>query len=192
MRVRRVLLVQTPERLTERYRGELQLHCYRMLGTISDAEDLVQETLLSAWRSLNGFRGNASVRTWLYRIATNRCLNALRDAERRPLPAASASSGRVPPEPSRAGEVMRLEPYPDLLFNRAGDAAGEPEARIESRESISLAFIKAVQTLPPRQRAVLSLDGEKIAEIASFLDPNLLARFGLPASLRAHTSRAAW
>jgi RNA polymerase sigma-70 factor (TIGR02960 family) len=143
--------------LTEPYRGELQLHCYRMLGTISDAEDLVQETLLSAWRSLNGFRGNATVRTWLYRIATNRCLNALRDAERRPLPAVPPSAGRRPPEPSRAGEVMWLEPYPDVLLNQAGDATGEPEARIESRESISLAFIKAVQTLPPRQRAILVL-----------------------------------
>jgi len=143
--------------LTEPYRRELQLHCYRMLGAVGDAEDLVQETLLSAWRSVNGFRGNASVRTWLYRIATNRCLNALRDAERRPRPAAPPSSGLVPPEPSRIGEVMWLEPYPDLLLTQAGDAAGEPEARIESRESISLAFITAVQTLPPRQRAILVL-----------------------------------
>src|SRR5580698_2303014 len=91
--------------LTEPYRRELQLHCYRMLGAVSDAEDLVQETLLSAWRSVNGFRGNASVRTWLYRIATNLCLNALRDRERRPLPAAPPSSGLLP-EPSRLGEVM--------------------------------------------------------------------------------------
>lgn len=143
--------------LTEPYRRELQLHCYRMLGAVSDAEDLVQETLLSAWRSVNGFRGNASVRTWLYRIATNRCLNALRDRERRPLPAVPPSSGLLPPEPSRLGEVMWLEPYPDLLLSQAGDAAGEPEARIESREGISLAFITAVQTLPPRQRAILVL-----------------------------------
>jgi RNA polymerase sigma-70 factor (TIGR02960 family) len=143
--------------LTEPYRRELQLHCYRMLGAVGDAEDLVQETLLSAWRSVNGFRGNASVRTWLYRIATNRCLNALRDAQRRPLPAVPPSSGPAPPEPSRQGEVMWLEPYPDLLLAQGGDAAGEPEARVESREGISLAFIKAVQTLPPRQRAILVL-----------------------------------
>ena len=143
--------------LTEPYRRELQLHCYRMLGTVSDAEDLVQETLLSAWRSVGGFRGSASVRTWLYRIATNRCLNALRDAERRPAAAVPPSSGRVPPEPSRVGEVMWLEPYPDVLLNQADDPVREPQARIESRESISLAFITAVQTLPPRQRAILVL-----------------------------------
>jgi RNA polymerase sigma-70 factor (TIGR02960 family) len=154
--------------LTEPYRRELQLHCYRMLGTISDAEDLVQETLLSAWRSVGGFRGKASVRTWLYRIATNRCLNALRDAERRPLPAAPPSSGFLPPEPSRLGEAMWLEPYPDLLLSHVDDAALEPEGRIESRESISLAFITAVQTLPPRQRAILVL-----RDVLSFRGPEV-------------------
>jgi len=159
--------------LTEPYRRELQLHCYRMMGAVGDAEDLVQETLLSAWRSMEGFRGNASVRTWLYRIATNRCLNALRDAERRPPPAAPPPAGLQPPEPSRVGEVMWLEPYPDLLLSRSGDVASEPEARIESRESISLAFIKAVQTLPPRQRAILVLRdvlafrGPEVADLLS-------------------------
>jgi RNA polymerase sigma-70 factor (TIGR02960 family) len=160
------------EELTEPYRRELQLHCYRILGTVTDSEDLVQDTLLSAWRAMADFRGHASVRTWLYRIATNRCLNARRDRERRPAPATAPSSGLTPPEPSRAGEVMWLEPYPDVLLNQVDDQVPGPEARIESRESISLAFIKAVQTLPPRQRAVLVLRdvlGYRGAEVAGLL-----------------------
>ncbi len=145
--------------LTEPYRRELQLHCYRMLGAVRDTEDLVQDILLSAWRGMAGFRGQASVRTWLYRIATNRCLNALRDRERRPL-SLPPPSVPEPPEPSRLGEVMWLEPYPDLLLEQAGAQVPGPEVRVERRESISLAFITAVQTLPPRQRAVLVLRDE--------------------------------
>jgi DNA-directed RNA polymerase specialized sigma24 family protein len=109
--------------LTEPYRQELQLHCYRMLGTVADSEDLVQDTLLSAWRAMADFRGQASVRTWLYRIATNRCLNALRDRGRRPAAATLPASGPVPPEPSRLGEAMWLEPYPDVLLGRGAEAA---------------------------------------------------------------------
>jgi RNA polymerase sigma-70 factor (TIGR02960 family) len=159
--------------LTEPFRQELQLHCYRIMGTAADSEDLVQDTLLSAWRAVVGFRGQASVRTWLYRIATNRCLNALRDRDRRPAPATLPSSGPVPPTPSRIGEVMWLEPYPDHLLAEAGHQVPGPEARIESRESISLAFIAAVQTLPPRQRAILVLRdvlGFGGIEAASMLD----------------------
>ena len=158
--------------LTEPYRRELQLHCYRMLGTVADSEDLVQDTLLSAWRAMAGFRGQASVRTWLYRIATNRCLNALRDRERRPAAVTMPASGAVPPEPSRLGEAMWLEPYPDVLLGRLDDQAPGPEATMESRESISLAFIAAVQTLPPRQRAILVLRdvlGFRGAEAADML-----------------------
>jgi RNA polymerase sigma-70 factor, ECF subfamily len=158
--------------LTEPYRRELQLHCYRILGTISDSEDLVQETLLSAWRAIDGFRGHASMRTWLYRIATSRCLNALRAAERRPAPAVPPSSGPTPPEPSRLGEVMWLEPYPDVLLDQPDDQMPGPEARIETRESISLAFVTAVQTLPARQRAILVLRdvlGFRGAEVARML-----------------------
>jgi RNA polymerase sigma-70 factor, ECF subfamily len=159
--------------LTEPYRQELKVHCYRMLGTLADSEDLVQDTLLSAWRAMADFRGEATVRTWLYRIATNRCLNALRDRDRRPAPAALPASGPVPPEPSRIGEVMWLEPYPDPLLIQPDEQSPGPEARIESRESISLAFIAAVQALPPRQRAILVLRdvlGFRGAEAASMLD----------------------
>jgi RNA polymerase sigma-70 factor (ECF subfamily) len=143
--------------LTEPHRRELQLHCYRMLGSIQDAEDLVQETLLAAWRGFDAFEGRASVRSWLYRIATNRCLNALRERRRRPVPALPH-----PPEPTRTIESLWVEPYPD-----------GPEARAELRETVELAFIVALQRLPPRQRAALVLRdvlGYDTAEAARMLD----------------------
>ena len=141
--------------LIEPYERELQVHCYRMLGSAHDAEDAMQEALLAAWQGLAGFEGRASVRTWLYRIVTTRCLNARRSASRRP--AMTAPPGISPPEPTRLGEVTWLEPYPDDLLAGLADAAPGPEARYEAREAISLAFIIAVQRLPPRQRAVLML-----------------------------------
>ncbi|SEO37815.1 sigma-70 family RNA polymerase sigma factor [Actinacidiphila rubida] len=160
--------------LTDPYRHELQVHCYRILGSVQDAEDLLQETLLAAWRGLRGYEGRASVRAWLYRIATNRCLNALRDSARRPLDRA-ALHGEVPlPEPTRRrGRPTWLEPYPDLLLEELPDRAPGPEARYEMRESVSLAFLVALQELPPRQRAVLVLRdvlGFRGAEVADMLD----------------------
>lgn len=137
------------------YEGELRLHCYRMLGSLHDAEDALQEVLLAAWQGLTGFEGRASIRTWLYRVATTRCLNARRSAARR-APAAPPP-GLTPPEPTRRAEVTWLEPYPDTLLAGLPDAAPGPEARYEAREAISLAFVTAVQLLPPRQRAVLLL-----------------------------------
>ncbi len=141
--------------LVKPHHRELHVHCYRMLGSLQDAEDVLQETLLAAWVGLGGFEGRSSVRTWLYRIATNRCLNVLRAASRRrppaePLPVA-------PPEPSGLGEVLWLQPYPDLLLDELPDDGPGPEARYESREAISLAFVTAVQLLPPNQRAALLL-----------------------------------
>lgn len=156
--------------LVEPYRGELQLHCYRMLGSLQDAEDALQETLLSAWIGLSGFEGRSSVRTWLYRITTNRCLNVLRASSRRPVPAVPLP---VPaPEPSRSGEVLWLQPYPDVLLDGLPDQLPGPEARYESREAISLAFVTAVQLLPPNQRAVLLLRdvlGYRAGEAAELL-----------------------
>ena len=142
--------------LVEPYQRELQVHCYRILGSAQDAEDAVQETLLTAWRSLNGFERRSSLRTWLYRIATSRSLNALRAASRRP-PMNWSNPQIEPPEPTRLGEVAWLEPYPDLLLADLPDEAPGPQARYESREAISLAFITALQLLPPRQRAALIL-----------------------------------
>jgi RNA polymerase sigma-70 factor (TIGR02960 family) len=157
------------EALTEPHRRELQVHCYRMLGSFADAEDALQDTLLAAWRGLAGYEGRASIRTWLYRIATNQCLSALRSASRRP--AKEWDVPRVdPPEPTRLGEVVWLEPYPDALL--PGAAPG-PDARYEQAESISLAFVTALQVLPPRQLAVLILRdvlGFHAAEVASMLD----------------------
>jgi RNA polymerase sigma-70 factor (TIGR02960 family) len=141
--------------LVEQHRPELQVHCYRMLGSLQDAQDLVQDSLLAAWLGLEGFEGRSSVRTWLYRIATNRCLNHLRSAKRQPVPAAPLPV--TPPEPTRVGEVFWLQPYPDALLDGVPDKSPGPEARYESREAISLAFITAVQLLPPKQRAVLLL-----------------------------------
>jgi RNA polymerase sigma-70 factor (TIGR02960 family) len=142
--------------LTEPHRRELQVHCYRMLGSLQDAEDAVQESLLAAWQGLGGFEGRASVRTWLYRIATNRCLNALRTAGRRPARTWDVP-GFEPPEPSRLGEVPWLEPYPDDLLAGVPGLPPGPEARYEQAESVSLAFVTALQALPPRQLAVLIL-----------------------------------
>ena len=142
--------------LTEPHRRELQVHCYRMLGSVQDAADVLQETLLAAWQGLEGFEGRASLRTWLYRIATNRCLNARRAASRRPA-AAWSVPGVEPPAPTRYGEVVWLEPYPDALLDGAFDGPPGPEARYEAMESIALAFVTALQTLPPRQLAVVVL-----------------------------------
>jgi RNA polymerase sigma-70 factor (TIGR02960 family) len=138
------------------YQRELQLHCYRILGSAQDAQDALQETLLAAWRGLAHFEGRSSVRTWLYRVATSCCLKALRSASRRP-PVNWPPPGADPPEPSRVGEVLWLQPYPDVLLEGLADAAPGPEARYEATEAISLAFITALQALPPRQRAALIL-----------------------------------
>jgi len=164
--------------LAEPYRRELQVHCYRMLGSFQDAEDAVQDTLLGAWQGLGGFtEERASLRTWLYKIATNRCLNALRSGRRR-----AAKEWDVPnvepPEPTRLGEVVWLQPYPDYLLEDAtaappGATPPGPEARYEQAEAISLAFITALQVLPPRQVAVLILRdvlGFHASEVAGMLD----------------------
>ena len=142
--------------LVEPYQHELEVHCYRILGSAQDAEDAMQETLLAAWRSLGGFEQRSSLRTWLYRIATSRSLNALRAASRRP-PMEWSNKEVQPPEPTRLSEVAWLEPYPDLLLADLPDEAPGPQARYEAREAISLAFITALQLLPPRQRAALIL-----------------------------------
>ena len=155
--------------LTEPHRRELQVHCYRMLGSLHDAEDALQDTLLAAWQGLDGFEERASVRTWLYRIATNRCLSVLRSARRRP-----AKEWNMPidlPEPTRLGEIVWLEPYPDDLMEDALPL--DPAARYEQTEAISLAFVTALQVLPARQRAVLILRevlGYHADEVADMLD----------------------
>jgi RNA polymerase sigma-70 factor (TIGR02960 family) len=158
--------------LTEPHLRELQVHCYRMLGSVQDAEDALQDTLLSAWRGLAGFEGRASLRTWLYRIATNRCRNARRAAGRRPA-AEWNVPGVDPPEPTRLGEVVWLEPFPDARLPGATDGPLGPQARYEQTESISLAFVTALQVLPPRQVAVLVLRdvlGFHAGEVADMLD----------------------
>ncbi|MFE6612435.1 sigma-70 family RNA polymerase sigma factor [Amycolatopsis sp. NPDC057786] len=156
------------------YRRELQVHCYRILGSVQDAEDLLQETLLAAWRGIDAYEERASVRTWLYRIATNRCLNALRAGGRRPHDHAAYRPEVPLPEPSRRRpEPSWLEPYPDVLLDGIADPVPGPEARYEARESISLAFLAALQQLPPKQRAVLVLRdvlGFRAAEVAGILD----------------------
>ncbi len=151
--------------LTEPHRRELSVHCYRMLGSLQDAEDVLQDVLLAAWQGLGRFEERASIRTWLYRIATNRCLNALRSASRRPAREWNFPDVE-PPEPTRLGEVSWLEPYPDALLDG-------PEVRYERTEAISLAFVTALQVLPARQRAVLILRevlGYHAGEVAEMLD----------------------
>jgi RNA polymerase sigma-70 factor (TIGR02960 family) len=158
-------------RLTDPYRRELHVHCYRILGSVQDAEDLVQETLLAAWHGLPGFEGRSSLRAWLYRIATNRCLNALRDGGRRP---EAAGEGPVdPPEPTRWAEPTWLEPYPDTLLEGLPDRAEGPEARYETKEAVALAFVEGLQRLAPQQRVALVLRdvlGFRAAEAADILD----------------------
>jgi RNA polymerase sigma-70 factor (TIGR02960 family) len=146
-----------------------------MLGSFQDAEDALQDTLLNAWQGLGEFEGRASLRTWLYRIATNRCLNARRSARRRPAKAWDVP-GVEPPEPTRLGEVVWLEPFPDALLEGVFDVRPGPEACYELAESISLAFVTALQFLPPRQVAVLILRdvlGFHASEVADMLDSTI-------------------
>jgi RNA polymerase sigma-70 factor (ECF subfamily) len=155
--------------LTESYERELQLHIYRIVGSTQDAEDLLQETMLAAWRGLEQFEGRASVRAWLYRIATNRSLDALRANRRR----AEHQPMTQMPEPTRWTEPVWLQPYPDVLFEWIRDETPGPEARYEAREAIALAFIVGLQHLPPLQRAVLVLRevlGFRAAEVAGMLE----------------------
>src|SRR5881394_4675568 len=155
--------------LTDPYRRELQLHIYRIVGSAQDAEDLLQETLLAAWRGLEQFEGRASLRAWLYRIATNRSLDALRASRRRP----DDQRMTQMPEPTRWSEPVWLQPYPDVLLEGIPDEAPGPEARYETKEAIALAFIVGLQHLPPQQRAVLVLRdvlGFHADEVAQMLD----------------------
>ncbi|MGH2874024.1 MAG: sigma-70 family RNA polymerase sigma factor [Solirubrobacteraceae bacterium] len=140
--------------LTDPYRRELQLHIYRIVGSPQDAEDLLQETLLAAWRGLGQFAGRASVRAWLYRIATNRALDTLRAGRRHPEELQQTTSA---PEPTRRSEPIWLEPYPDDLLEGVPDGTPGPEAHYDIKEAIALAFVAGLQHLPPQQRAVLVL-----------------------------------
>jgi len=156
--------------LTDPYRGELLAHCYQILGSVADAEDMLQETLLAAWRGLTGFEGRSSVRAWLHRIAVNGCLNALRDRSRRPREVPMMAE---PPQPTRMADPVWVEPYPDVLLDGLPDAAPGPEARYDTKEAVELAFVTALQHLPPRQRAVLVLRdvlGYPAAEAAVMLE----------------------
>jgi RNA polymerase sigma-70 factor (ECF subfamily) len=189
------------QELIEPHRRELQVHCYRMLGSLQDAEDALQETLTAAWQGLGGFEERSSIRTWLYRIATNRCLNARRSASRRPAKEWDIAEYE-PPEPTRLGEIVWLEPFPDALLEGVMDVPLGPEARYERTESISLAFITALQVLPPRQLAVLVLRdvlGFHANEVAEMLGSTVdsansllkRARAGLQRRLQAGADREA-
>jgi RNA polymerase sigma-70 factor (ECF subfamily) len=158
-------------RLTAPHHRELHLHCYRMLGSFQDAEDALQDTLLSAWQAIGRFEGRSSVRTWLYSIATNRCLNFRRSASSRRAKEWNVP-GVFPPEPSRMGDIVWLQPYP----NSSLDASQDPGSWAEQAESISLAFVTALQTLPPRQVAILLLRDVlrfSASEVATMLDSSL-------------------
>ena len=180
-------------RLTDPFRDELLAYCYRMLGSVHDAEDQVQETLLRAWRSYDGFEGRSSMRTWLYRIATNACLRALENRGRRPLPSglgAPAQEADTAPGAPRT-EVPWLEPFPDALF---GTAPADPAAVVVSRTSMRLALIAALQYLPPRQRAVLILRDVlrwRAAEVAGLLGISTIAVNSLLQRARAQLELAA-
>ncbi len=155
--------------LTDPYGRELLLHCYQILGSVQDAEDMLQETLLAAWRGLKSFEGRASLRSWLHKIAANGCLNALRDRGRRPREVPLMAEA---PEPTRYADAVWVEPYPDVLLDGVPDLSPGPEARYERKESIELAFVAGLQHLPPRQRAVVVLRdvlGFRAAEVADML-----------------------
>ena len=171
--------------LVDPYRAELQLHCYRILGSVQDAEDVLQETLLAAWRGLERFDGRSSLRVWLYRIATNRSLNAVRDKARRPR---TLEPMAEPPTPTRRTEPVWLEPYPDALLGAVADSSPGPDARYELKEAVGLAFVTALQHLPPRQRAVLVLRdvlGFRATEVADILETSEAAVKGALQRARA-------
>ncbi|WP_031523692.1 RNA polymerase subunit sigma-70 [Streptomyces sp. NRRL F-5123] len=163
--------------LVEPHRKWLHLHCYRMVGSYDDAEDLVQETLLKAWRDRSGFEGRAAVRTWLYRIATNVCIDHLRRTGRRPrryepVPGIESGSGGPP------DRLPWLQPYPDRLLDELPSGDEQPEAAAESRETVELVFLAALQHLPPRQRAVLifrDVLGRPVEEVAALTDMSAAA-----------------
>ncbi|MET7700912.1 sigma-70 family RNA polymerase sigma factor [Streptomyces sp. NPDC005485] len=167
-------------RLTETYRRELLAHCYRMLGSVDDAEDLVQETYLRAWRSYDGYEGRASLRTWLHRIATNTCLTALEGRMRRPLPSGLAGPSDTPEEPLRApaSDVPWLQPLPDALV--------DPATVVAARGSLRLALVAALQNLPARQRAVLIL-----RDVLAWRAPEVAALLGTStAAVKSSLQRA--
>ena len=159
--------------LAESHRRELQVHCYRMLGSFADAEDAVQETMLAAWQGIGGFtEERASLRTWLYKIATSRCLNARRAASRRPAREWDMSQFEAP-APTPRDEPVWLQPFPDVFLEAADGQPVGPEARYEQTEAISLAFVTALQLLPPRQVAVLILRdvlGFRASEVAEMME----------------------
>jgi RNA polymerase sigma-70 factor (TIGR02960 family) len=162
------------EKLVEPYRRELQVHCYRLLGSVQDAEDMLQETLVSAWRGLERFQGRSSLRTWLYRIATNACLGAMRrDRPPREMPPPPEPPGEYPPTTRTAIEPAWLEPYPDAWLEDLPDSTPGPEARYDSHEAIEIAFVIALQQLSARERAAVVLKdvlGFRTAETAQTLD----------------------
>lgn len=176
--------------VTAPYLPELQLHCYRMLGSLTDAEDVLQETLIASWRGLAGFQGRVSLRAWLYRIATNRCLNLRRDTRRRRPPEPAPPFD--PPEPTRRGEPTWLQPYPDTLLEQIPDSAPGPDSRFQAREAIELAFIAGLQHVPPRQAAILLLRdvlGYSTAEVAAMLGTSQTAIKGALQRARASLDR---
>ena len=181
--------------LVEPLRSELMAHCYRMLGSVHDAEDLVQETYIRAWRAFHGFEGRSSLRTWMYQIATNTCLTALQSRSRRPLPTglgapASDPTGALESRP----EITWLEPMPDRLIAGAGTAPEDPEATAVTHDSIRIAFIAALQHLTPTQRAVLILRDVlnwRAAEVARALDTTVAAVNSALQRARAHVEKLA-
>ncbi len=180
-------------RLTDPFRRELLAHCYRMLGSVDDAEDLVQETYLRAWRSYDGFEGRSSLRTWLYKIATRACLRALERRDRRPLPSGLGGPSEDPEAPLglAASEVAWLRPIPDAVL---GGAPGDPAAIVVSRGSIRLAFVAALQHLPARQRAVLLMRDVlawRAAEVAELLGTSTTAVNSALRRARAQLAHAA-
>jgi RNA polymerase sigma-70 factor, ECF subfamily len=178
--------------LAEPYRRELLAHCYRMLGSVHDAEDLVQETYLRAWRAYDQFEGRSSLRTWLYQIATNACLTALEGRSRRPLPSGLGAPSADPEgELVQRPEVPWLEPVPDVMV---GAWPSDPSTVVSSRESVRLAFIAALQFLPARQRAVLLLRevlNWRAAEVAELLGTTTAAVNSMLQRARTQISQAA-
>jgi RNA polymerase sigma-70 factor (ECF subfamily) len=171
--------------LSERYRRQLRVHCYRMLGSLDDAEDMVQDTMLRAWRGRDRFEGRSLFRTWLYSIATNACLNVLARAPRRVMPqdvappvTATTPATDAREKPPLAPEISWLQPCPDHLLDVGAPGEGDPETAVAARETIELAFLAALQHLPPRQRAILILTdvvGWSAKEVAGLLELTLAA-----------------